>query len=86
MPKILVKQCCRVYNVKNFRRRFPKFKTAPTLENFVAQHDDCQFLNQNIFNYCFTRQRLNFPVRYNIFVKFARKSGDVTSLLYHFVL
>ena len=53
--------------------------------NFIAQNPDYRFLDQDILNYCFTRQRIKLPVRYNTFVKFARKSGGTpTNALYHF--
>ena len=52
---------------------------------FVSQHDDYQFLDQDILNYCFTRQRIKLPVKFNTFVKFARKRGDtLTNSIYHF--
>lgn len=54
--------------------------------NFVAQHDDYRFLDQDILNYCFTKKRLKLPVKFNTFVKFARTCGDdmTHGKIYHF--
>lgn len=67
-----------------------KFRDAKNIMfdglNFVSQHPNYRFLDQDTLNYCFTHQRLKLPVRYNTFVKFARNSGDdmTQGKIYHF--
>ena len=65
-----------------------KFRDAKNIMtdalNFIAQNKAYKFLDQDILNYCFTHKTLKLPVRFNTFVKLARKGGTMTSALYHF--
>lgn len=54
--------------------------------NFLREHPENKFLDQDILNYCFSTRTLKLPVKFNQFVREARfKKEFPTEKIYHYI-
>ena len=53
---------------------------------FLEEHNQLQFLDQDLLNYCFSTSYLKLPVKFNRFVMLARPENELTTgkMIYHY--
>lgn len=70
-------------NVRRFRDEEDTIKNAII---FFSKKDNCVLADQEILNYCFAKDALKLPVKFNRLVKWARyyKMLQVEEMIYHF--
>lgn len=54
--------------------------------NYVARNTDCNYLDQDVLNYCFGKNYFHLPEKYNCWVVFERrKTSSTRKAIYHYV-
>lgn len=71
-------------NLQAMKARYPEIRSAT---EFVANNPQYNLCEQDVLNYCFSKQTLKLPIRFNSFVRERRALGEmkVESCIYHYL-
>ena len=54
--------------------------------NYIAQNTNCDYFDQDVLNYCFGKNYLHMPAKYNCWIPFERRvTADTKPAIYHYV-
>ena len=54
--------------------------------NYIAKNTNCDYFDQDVLNYCFGKNYLHMPEKYNCWIPFERRgTQDTKPAIYHYV-
>ena len=54
--------------------------------NYIANNTNCDYFDQDVLNYCFGKNYLHMPAKYNCWIPFERRvTSDIKPAVYHYV-